>query len=140
MNNRGKVFCVCEEYAEIERWLSELGEGDRARLLFPVEQTAKYDSYMWNYVRLAPEFRLDFLQCMQKEFQAALDAGQVALSDFQPWKRVNLKLILESPEKFERENATYADAGAVGRAMHYLKHGGPSTLFAYARARMKHEL
>ena len=140
VNNRGKVFCVCEEYAEIERWLSELGEGDRARLLFPVEQTAKYDSYMWNYVRLAPEFRLDFLQCMQKEFQAALNAGHVALSDFQPWKRVNLKLILESPEKFERENATYADAGAAGRAMHYLKHGGPSTLFAYARARMNHEL
>ena len=72
--------------------------------------------------------------------QTALDAGYVALSDFQPWKRVNLKLILESPEKFERENATYADAGTAGRAMHYLKHGGPSTLFAYARARMNHEL
>ncbi len=60
VNNRGEVFYVCEEYAEIERWLSELDEGDRARLLFPVEQTAKYDSYMWNYVRLAPEFRARF--------------------------------------------------------------------------------
>lgn len=139
VNNRGKIFCVCEEYAEIERWLKSLPCDDRARLLFPVEQTAKYDSYMWNYVRLAPEFRLDFLKGMQNEFQNALDEGLVTFDDFKPWKRMNLGMILESPEKFERENATYADANAFGRAMHYLKHGGPSMLLAYAKSRIAHD-
>lgn len=139
VNNRGKIFCVCEEYAEIERWLKSLPCDDRAHLLFPTELTAKYDSYMWNYVRLAPEFRLDFLKGMQTEFRDALNSGLVSLDDFKPWKRMNLQMILESPEKFQTENAHYADANAFGRAMHYLKHGGPGMLVAYAKSRLAHE-
>lgn len=43
-------------------------------------QLIKYDSYMWNYVRLAPKFYKDFLMQMAKEFQAALDAGSFRLT------------------------------------------------------------
>ena len=43
---------------------------DVARML-KFNQLIKYDSYMWNYVRLAPQFYKEFLVQMAKEFQAA---------------------------------------------------------------------
>ena len=60
VNSSAKVFCVNTEYAEIERWIREDYARDHvsvdvARML-KFNQLIKYDSYMWNYVRLAPKF------------------------------------------------------------------------------------
>ena len=134
---------MCEEYAEIERWLSadapaRFGADAAARLLRSA-LVAKYDSYMWSYVRLAPQFHVEFLERMAAEYRRVLDAGEVALDDLKPWKRANLKGILRDPEAWERANASYATAGAAGRALHYLKLGGPGLLLAYARNRLGHE-
>lgn len=90
VNSSAKVFCVNTEYAEIERWIREdyardHANGDVARML-KFNQLIKYDSYMWNYVRLAPKFYKEFLVQMAKEFQAALDAGSFRLTT-SPWKR-----------------------------------------------------
>ncbi len=143
VNAKNKVFCTCDEYAEIERWIGEEfagAHGDRAaRRLARVAQVAKYDSYMWSYVRLAPRFHAMFLERMAREFRAAIDAGTVSLDDFKPWKRANLAGILRDPDAWERDNAAYADAGAVGRMVHYLKLGGPGLLLAYAKSRLAHE-
>lgn len=143
VNASNKVYCVCEEYAEIERWLSaeasaRFGADAAARLLRSA-LVAKYDSYMWSYVRLAPQFHVEFLERMAAEYRRALDAGEVALDDLKPWKRANLKGILRDPEAWERANASYATAGPAGRALHYLKLGGPGLLLAYARNRLGHE-
>ena len=143
VNASNKVYCVCEEYAEIERWLSaeapaRFGADAAARLLRSA-LVAKYDSYMWSYVRLAPQFHVEFLERMAAEYRRARDAGEVALDDLKPWKRANLKGILRDPEAWERANASYATAGPAGRALHYLKLGGPGLLLAYARNRLGHE-
>lgn len=143
VNARNKVFCTCDEYAEIERWIageftSEHGEA-AARDLMRVEQVAKYDSYMWSYVRLAPEFRVMFLERMSGEFTAALDAGWFELDDLKPWKRANLAAIMRDPTGWVRDNASYAAAGPFGRMMHYLKLGGPGLLVSYALNRVRHE-
>ena len=139
VNSRGKAFFVCDEYAEIERFLAALPEGNPARALGNVELAAKYDSYMWNYARLAPELRLPFLRRMADEFGASMRRDASFYDELKPWKRANLRAILDSPERFERDNAAYADAGALGRAKHYLKLGGPALLASYAAARLRHE-
>ena len=71
-------------------------------------QLIKYDSYMWNYVRLAPKFYKEFLVQMAKEFQAALDAGEFSLDDLKPWKRANLAAILKDPEGWVDEHPSFA--------------------------------
>ncbi len=143
VNSPNKVFCVNTEYAEIERWLrdefaSVRGEAEAARLL-RVSHAAKYDSYMWSYVRLAPEFRLEFLEHMAEEYRAAEAAGEFSLDDLKAWKRANLASIMRDPARWAKQNESYAAAGPAGRALHYLKLGGPGLLVAYAKSRICHE-
>lgn len=137
-----KVFCVCDEYAEIERWIVEVFEprhgSDEAARLLRIAQVAKYDSYLWSYVRLAPEYREMFLTRMAREFEHAIGLGLFAPDDLKPWKRVNLEAIMRDPAAWARRNAAYAEAGPVGRAWHYLRLGGPGLLAAYARDRVRH--
>ena len=143
VNSPNKVHCVNAEYAEIERWIGDEftaahGDSDAERLL-RICHVVKYDSYMWSYVRLAPRFHVEFLQRMANEYRAAIDAGVFATTDLKPWKRANLESIMRDPAAWEQANAHYATAGAAGRAMHYLKLGGPGLLLAYAKNRLSHE-
>ena len=135
VNSSAKVFCVNSEYAEIERWIREdyardHASGDVARML-KFNQLIKYDSYMWNYVRLAPKFYKEFLMPMAKEFQAALDAGDFSLDDLKPWKRANLAAILKDPEGWVDEHPSFATDGALGRAKYYASVGGPGVVAAF---------
>lgn len=143
VNSSNKVYCVCDEYAEIERWLGDEFRGrfgsSAAEQLLRCALVAKYDSYMWSYVRLAPRFRVEFLERMAAEYREAIAAGSVALSDLKPWKRANLKGIMRDPSAWERANASYAGAGPAGRALHYLRLGGPGLLVSYAKSRLAHE-
>lgn len=135
VNSSAKVFCVNAEYAEIERWIREdyarnHASDDVARML-KFNQLIKYDSYMWNYVRLAPKFYKEFLVQMTKEFQASLDAGDFSLDDLKPWKRANLAAILKDPEAWEDEHPHFATDGALGRAKYYASVGGPGVVAAF---------
>ncbi len=139
VNASDKVFCVCDEYAEIERWIgtefASLRGDAAASRLGRIEQVAKYDSYMWSYVRLAPRFRAPFLERMAREYGEAVSEGRFELDDLREWKRVNLAGIMADPAGWARDNASYAEAGPIGRAWHYLRHGGPGVLVAYLRNR-----
>ena len=143
VNARDKVFCTCDEYAEIERWIAHeftAAHGEAAaRDLARIAQVAKYDSYMWSYVRLAPGFRTAFLERMAAEFADALERGTFSLEDLKPWKRANLSAIMRDPDGWARDNASYAGAGPVGRMLHYLKLGGPGLLVSFAMSRVRHE-
>ena len=135
VNSSAKVFCVNAEYAEIERWIREdyarnHASDDVARML-KFNQLIKYDSYMWNYVRLAPKFYKEFLVQMTKEFQASLDAGDFSLDDLKPWKRANLAAILKDPEAWVDEHPHFATDGALGRAKYYASVGGPGVVAAF---------
>ena len=127
---------VCDEYAEMLRWLdaSDMDAG-RKEVLTHAALRAKYDSYMWNYVRIAPELRAPFLERMASEYRESISAGAFSLEDLAPWKRVNLREIMRDPEGFVDVHASYADAGRLGRAWHYLRLGGPGVLAAYLRSR-----
>ena len=135
VNSSAKVFCVNAEYAEIERWIREdyarTHETDDVVRMLKFNQVIKYDSYMWNYVRLAPKFYKEFLVKMAEEFQFALDAGEFSLSDLKPWKRANLAAILKDPEVWVDEHPTFATDGAMGRAKYYASVGGPGVLAAF---------
>lgn len=143
VNARDKVFCTCDEYVEIERWIAHeftAAHGEAAaRDLARIAQVAKYDSYMWSYVRLAPGFRTAFLERMSAEFADSLERGTFSLEDLKPWKRANLSAIMRDPDGWARDNASYAGAGPVGRMLHYLKLGGPGLLVSFAMSRVRHE-
>lgn len=75
VKSKEKVFCVCEEFEEIERYLSS-----RPPLFKKMEKIfnrAKFHSYSWNLGRLDGENRDAFLQRMQAEFVSVMKSGAI---------------------------------------------------------------
>ena len=135
VNSPNKVHCVNDEYAEIHRWIVEdyardHGSADVAKLL-RFENVIKYDSYMWSYIRLSPKFYAEFLERMAEEFRISLDVHEFELTDLKPWKRANLKAIVDDPQKWLAESSGFAKAGALGRAKHYARIGGLGVVVAF---------
>ena len=131
VNSPKKVHCVNDEYAEIHRWIVEdyaesHSSQDVAKLL-RFANVIKYDSYMC----LNPKFYAEFLNRMAQEFRGALEAHEFELTDLKPWKRANLKAIVDDPQKWLAESSGFASAGAMGRAKHYARVGGPGVVVAF---------
>jgi len=98
INSAAKVYCVCDEYAEIERFLAE-HPMLRGRLDI-VKNALKYNTYMWNYERLAPDLAKEFILVAAEEFKRDMCEG-MCLKDAYPWyKWNNLNFIVEGPEDF----------------------------------------
>lgn len=66
VNSPQKVFCVCDEYREIERF-SKLNRQvyDELKYLIP---RLKYATYQWNFERLTFPLNWNFLRVYSKEF------------------------------------------------------------------------
>lgn len=125
VNNPGKVFCVCDEYASMEEFVRARGGADERQLL-AILQRMKLDSYLWNYDRLAPELRPAFVERAAKEFRAAFKRGEVDLALFEPAAEADLRAMVADPAAFCVERDAAASAGAAGALRRYLRMGGPA--------------
>lgn len=118
----GKVFCVCDEFAEIERWIDAHPE---QRGLKPVEVRLKFDSYIWNYKRLDPALRRQFLPRLHEEFKREEASGTIAYDLYLPWYEVDLRHILKNPDDFavwfER---TGGKQGRIANVLRFWRMGG----------------
>ena len=131
VNSPGKVYCVCDEYQEMDRYLDTCPE--KKAHLKPVEIKMKYDSYMWNYERLAPEFQMEFLERMSREFKKHTAEGLVDLDLFEPWKIPDLRMILESPKRYHEHRVSSGGMGRLSKVIHYLRIGGLPLAFKIAK-------
>ena len=73
VNSKGKVFILCEEYKEIERFIDEHPEiQDFAREQMCVCQ---YIGYKWNLKRIADEFKQEFTEMFSDTFKNHKEHG-----------------------------------------------------------------
>ncbi|MBQ3015192.1 MAG: glycosyltransferase [Clostridia bacterium] len=100
INSSAKVFCVCDEYREIESFLNEHFEL-RAKLDI-VKNALKYNTYIWNYERLSEEKALEFLKVASEEFKNDMLSG-MCLKKAYPWyKWGTLNFIIEDYEEYHK--------------------------------------
>lgn len=81
VNNRGKTYCVCDEYSEIERFIS------KDKSLSPLLSIAiyrKYHVYYWNFRRLRMPSDYEFCMRGSKEFREDFTRGRVEEKLFKP--------------------------------------------------------
>ncbi len=121
VNSPGKMFCVCDEYAEIESFVRARGGVDETTLL-GILQRMRLDSYLWNYDRLAPELRPAFAERAAADFRGALERGGLDLSLFEPAARADLDALVADPAAFCTERD--AARGTLGSLRRYLHLGG----------------
>ena len=100
INSASKVFCVCDEYREIEAFLEQ--HPDKKAKLDIVKNALKYNTYIWNYERLSEEKALEFLLVASEEFKRDMLSG-MCLKEAYPWyKWNNLNFIIEDPEEYHK--------------------------------------
>ena len=80
INSKGKVFCVCDEWNEVDRFLAEHPDYyERVKYVRPLVQLG---NYRWNHNRLLPEDRYSFLKVWSKELRGYISRGELK------WKRL----------------------------------------------------
>lgn len=103
VNSKGKVFCVCDEYEEMERFLLErpIHRGK----LECIKNRIKYDSYMWNYERLAEKYKYIFIERAASEFADDLKDGNLDESYFEWYKWKDLMKLIEDPVTYHTKKS-----------------------------------
>ena len=73
VNSKGKVFILCEEYKEIERFIDEHPEIQS----FAKEQmcVCQYIGYKWNLKRISDEYKSEFTEMFAQTFKKHLSDG-----------------------------------------------------------------
>lgn len=103
INSKGKVYCICDEYDEMKRFLDTrpIEKG----LLEPVLYRIMFDSYGWNYQRLSEPLRKEFILRFHDDFAKANREGKLN-KEYYEWFRWNmLEMILQEPEEYCRKIA-----------------------------------
>jgi len=100
VNSAGKIYCVCDEYNEIQRYLDANVE---KKSLYPIMNRMRFDSYMWNMGRISEEFVPEFAKRMSEDFRAAAAGGQLNKLQFEPWKWEQLTRVASLPGDFAQE-------------------------------------
>lgn len=123
VNNPAKAFCVCAELEEIEHTLEQLPNKEKLK---PYVYRLKYDNYMWNYQRLMPELRKQFLEYMVNDLEAGKENGEFASEIFESWQSKNLVFLLKNPKAFYKKFPV--NPTRTQKAWYYFKLGGPKVL------------
>lgn len=110
VNSPGKVFCVCDEYEEMQRFL-DTNPYNRGELEC-VCKRLKYDSYIWNLERLAPKFKYIFLERAAAEFKDDFEKGTMNPKYFEDYKWESVKKMVEDPFEFYSEKVLNEQKGS----------------------------
>ncbi|MBO5286699.1 MAG: glycosyltransferase family 2 protein [Clostridia bacterium] len=106
INNKSKVFCMCDEYAYIREFLDE-----NPRLLkkhLGVFLAKKYFNYFYTYCRIAREHKKVFLERFSKEFNESYEKGEFDDTMLSKPNMDVLKRIMKDPERFYYEDTVWA--------------------------------
>lgn len=97
VKSTGKIYVLCDEYFEIKNFLNK---NPNLKMIFNSYRVIlEYLSYKWNARRIAPEFRVEFIQKFYSLFKQYEKDGDLDRNFF---KSVDsqAKLLLKSPEKY----------------------------------------
>ena len=136
VNNPGKVFCVCDEYASMGAFIEEHADRLDSARLWGIVERMKLDSYLWNFDRLSGELREGFVRRASEEFARDLAAGRVDRSLFEPGAWADLKVLALSPQEFLNSRAERYRKGKLASIRRYWRLGGPALVVSVLRDRV----
>lgn len=95
VNSTNKAYCVCDEFDEIDSYLERFPE--RKQALAPTLYARRFQTYQWNYERLAEDVKLDFLERFAEDFRRIRLDGLLSPSTFTAANWDRLHRIMDDP-------------------------------------------
>ena len=105
INNKKKIYCNCDEYSFIKSILKSNQDLEEYNEVF---QFFRFVGYKYNFLKIADEFRIEFLKIIGQEWDEDNKHGELILSYFMPWEKEEFYLMYENPEKYYEENTLFA--------------------------------
>lgn len=106
INNKKKVFCICDEYKYMQSILKNHPEFTEEYYKRFFEK--KLFNYLNSYRRIADEYKLEFLEKISKEFEEDLKEPMLKVESLDPWIFTQINRIIDSPKLFYIEDGLYA--------------------------------
>ena len=98
INNPKKIYCVCDEYDELTRFLNE--HDDLKKLFNTQKLVNQYKAYKWNMKRLNKEFHQEFLERFHNDFKSFYEKGEITNEFYNDVDKKKFKLLLSEPHRF----------------------------------------
>ena len=95
VSSPGKVFCVCDEEAEIRRYVNSLGRYEELKGIMALRA---FGSYKWNYNRLGPmKLKRAFMKRWSEEARQMFADGAITRKNFSRNRIFRLRIIAYCP-------------------------------------------
>ena len=98
VNNPKKMYCVCDEYEEIGRFLDE--NPDKKEIFTPQKLINQYRAYLWNLKRLDKSLQNEFLSRFSSDFREFYQKGKIKDEFFNSIKKSEFMDLINTPERF----------------------------------------
>lgn len=95
VKNPGKVYCMSEEWTDIERWLRR--DTRRWDTFCGVFALRLYHSLLFTYQRIAPEFREEFARHMSAEMGRLMSEDVISREKFTAYEWKRLEQLVRDP-------------------------------------------
>ncbi len=96
MNNRGKIYCICDEYSNLRKKIANAPN--------PILTQCMFATYTFTYKeRIAVEYREDFLERYKKDFLSLMEDGLYDESLLLEDERKELKLVIFDSDNYYKD-------------------------------------
>ncbi len=109
VNNREKVFCICDEFQLIETFLKTNPYLQKS--LKPIETSIKFSTYLRNYHRISIDYKKEFLKFVKNELKKEKEEGWIKKEKFTSSEWTLLKALLDDnfEEVLKKQHKKYLD-------------------------------
>jgi glycosyltransferase involved in cell wall biosynthesis len=103
VNSAAKVFCICDEYEEIEKFMDS--HPSKKEKLTSLAFAMKFRAYKWNYNRLASVFQYAFLLKMNEQFNKTKKEEMIHTNYLSELENKEVLDIIYNPDQYFKETA-----------------------------------
>ena len=98
INNPAKIFCVCDEYDELTKFLND---NKKLKEIYNSQKLInQYKAYLWNLKRLDLSLQAEFLNKFQETFKGFMAIGEIDRNFYKAINRLDFYLLVNKPELF----------------------------------------
>lgn len=98
VKNQNKLFCVCDEYAEV--WRYAKSDPEKLEVMKSWIPRQQFEGYLWNLNRLSPELQQRFYPRYVEEFKKIREVGLIDSARFDERTLGRLNAMIDDPESY----------------------------------------